>query len=255
VIDLHSHILPGLDDGPAGLDGAVALATAAVAAGTEVLVATPHIGLRYPIAPRDVAGHVARLRSELAARSIELSVLAGGELAPARALDYEISELGEITLGDSSCLLLECPYTPSGDLVVNLAGHLQRLGFRILLAHPERSPDMQRRPERLAALVADGAFVQLTAGSLTGRFGRTVRRFSIELLQHGLAHVVASDAHDAVRRPPDLLRPVDDALRRARLPAGLGEWLTRAVPGALLADGVVPDPPAAARGRRRRRAA
>jgi protein-tyrosine phosphatase len=245
VIDLHAHLLPGIDDGPPDMAGALALATAAVEAGTRVMAATPHVGLQFPVEPGELSGRVAELSAELERAGIALEVIAGGEIAPTRAHDLTDDELRQVALGGSHCLLLECPFTPAGDLMPRLVASLQQRGFRILLAHPERSPDLARRPDRVEALVAQGAFVQVTAGSFDGVFGRPVRRAALELLDRGLIHVVASDAHDAQARPPTV---------RAFLEAtGVYDehidWLTGDAPRALLDDVEVPISPVLTAGR------
>ena len=131
---------------------------------------------------------------------------------------------------------------------------LQRQGFRVLLAHPERSPEFLNDPPSLGALLEEGNFTQITAGSLRGDFGRTVKRFSLAMLQERLVHVVASDAHDAVKRPPDVLSIVRDVVWELALPAATAEFLTEDCPRALLDDEPMPPvPQRQRRGRRRRR--
>jgi protein-tyrosine phosphatase len=106
----------------------------------------------------------------------------------------------------------------------------------VLLAHPERSPQFLQEPAALAALIDAGAYVQLTAGSLRGDFGRTVRRHSLALLDEGLVHVVSSDAHDADQRPPQVLEVVRHVVREAGVPPRTTEFLTEEAPRALLDD-------------------
>ena len=245
MIDLHAHLLPGLDDGPADLPAALALAAAAVADGTRVMAATPHIGYAHGIDPGGLAARADKMRAALADAGLGLEVAAGGELAPDRALDLSAAELEAIALGGSRCLLLECPFTRAGDLMGRLVDHLQRQGFRVLLAHPERSPSFLGDPGALRALVERGAYVQLTAGSLQGVFGGEVRRASRTFLEQGLVHVVASDAHAAAGgRSPALASVVGAALREWRQDAALAAWLCADAPRALLADADVPAAPA-----------
>jgi protein-tyrosine phosphatase len=253
MIDLHSHVLPGVDDGPPELAGSLALARAAVAAGTHVMAATPHIGLRYAVAPDELPARVAGLREELRRESIPLELVVGGELAPGSASDFSDGELRGLALGQGSCVLLECPFTRAGGLMRAAVADLRRRGFRVLLAHPERSPEFLREPAALAELVDAGAAVQVTAGSLRGDFGRTVRRYALELLDAGLAHVVASDAHDASERSPTVLPIVHDAVQRRGLNPSMTAYLTDAVPHALLEDAPLPAPPAQERRPRRLR--
>jgi len=255
VIDLHTHVLPGLDDGPEDLAGAVALARAAERTGTEVLVATPHISSEYAVDPLEVPGLVAALRAELARAGVGIELATGGELAPERAPELGAEALRAIGLGGSDWVLLECPFVPARQLVELVADRLWASGHRVLLAHPERSPAFLPDVERLASLVRRGALVQLTAGSLRGDFGRTAQRFCWELLDRRMAHVVASDAHDDRDRPPEVLATVDGALAARALPRTLAPWLTREVPAAILAGEdapACPAPPAPHRRQKRR---
>ena len=253
VIDLHSHVLPGIDDGPRDLAGAVALARAAERAGTEVLVATPHISSEFAVEPLEVPARVDALRAELARAGVGVELATGGELAPERAPELGAEALRAIGLGGGDWVLLECPFVPARQLVELVADRLRATGHRVLLAHPERSPAYLPDVERLAALVRRGALVQVTAGSLRGDFGRTAQRYCWELLDRRLVHVVASDAHDARDRPPEVLATVEATLAARALPRALGEWLTRDVPGALLAGEAAPACPVPATAMRRPR--
>lgn len=244
MIDLHCHLLPGLDDGPTDVAGSLEMARAAVESGTTTMVATPHIDNRWGVRPREVARRAEDLASVLAGEGIALELLTGGELALSRLADLAPDELDEMQLGDGPYLLVESSLSPlAGDFDMLILRVLER-GQPVLLAHPERSPLFQREPERLRRLVDAGVLVSITAGSIDGRFGTAVRRFTLEILREELAHDVASDSHDAARRPPGLA----EALGRAEpeLPglARQSDWLTRLAPGAILAgDALPPRPP------------
>jgi protein-tyrosine phosphatase len=231
VIDLHTHILPGIDDGPATIEGSVALARAAVAAGTRTVVATPHVNSRYHNDAATIAGLTAELNVRLAAEEIALEVLPGAEIAITNVIEIEPSELAQLGLGGGRWLLMEPPFTPIAIGLENLLAALQRDGHRIVLAHPERCPAFHRDPAVLRSLVLSGVLTSITAGSLVGRFGGEVRRFSLALVRDGMVHNVASDAHDHVNRPPGIAAE----LGRAGL-APLADWLTRAAPTAILSD-------------------
>ncbi len=145
-------------------------------------------------------------------------------------------------------MLLEPPFTPVAPGLEEIVIGLQSRGYRVLLAHPERCPAIQRDPALLAALVRRGVLGSLTAGSLVGRFGEQVRRLALGLAEDGLVHNVASDAHDEVNRGPGVAAQID----RAGLEE-LREWLTEDVPRAIL-DGAEAIPPRpATRPLRRRR--
>jgi protein-tyrosine phosphatase len=237
MIDLHCHVLPGIDDGPEGMDGSIALARAAVAAGARRLVATPHVSTRYPNDAPTIAALVEALRERLAAEDVPLDVLPGAEIAVTRLPDIERGQLPRLGLGGGPWLLIECPFVSAmGGLEQILLGLARR--HRIVLAHPERCPTFQRDPQMLARLVDGGVATSITAGSLTGQFGESVRAFALELARGELIHNVTSDAHDPVRRPPSVL----DELERAGL-APLAGWLTDEVPAAILRGEDIPPRP------------
>lgn len=216
MIDLHAHLLPGIDDGPPSLADALAMARAAVAAGTSTLVCTPHMTERYGNPPARVATAVEDLQGHLGREEIPLELRSGGEIALPYLARLSEEELGLATLGGASgrWLLLEMPFR---GVPLDLGDTLHRLelrGLGAVLAHPERSEWVQRAPNRLQDLVGRGALLQLNAPSLTGRHGRAARQTGIALLRAGLAHLLASDGHSASARPPEL-RPGLEAAAEA----------------------------------------
>ena len=241
MIDLHCHVLPGIDDGPATIEGSLALARAAVAAGTRVLLATPHVSWSYPTNDAaTIAALVDELNARLEAEGVALEVRAGAELAITRLIEIAPAELPRLSLGGSPWLLVEPPFAPTIAGLDSILLDLQRQGHRILLAHPARCQAFHRDPGMLRELVSEGILTSITAGSLVGRFGEHVRRFSLSLARDGLIHNVASDAHDNVRRPPGTAAE----LRQAGLEP-LADWLTEQVPAAILAGGAeIPPRPA-----------
>jgi protein-tyrosine phosphatase len=239
LIDLHCHAVPGIDDGPETEGEAVALLRAAAADGTRTVVATPHVSAHYPNDPETIAAGVVTMRAALAAAGVELELLAGAEVAMEPALALPDETLRRLTLGDSSCLLLESPLAPVvGPTFERCVASLQERGYRVLLAHPERAPAFLDRPQRLRALVEGGALCSITAASLEGGFGDAARWFGLELLRDGLVHSVDSDAHHATARPPGLSLGI--AAAAAVLPALEAGRLTTDVPAALLADAPLP---------------
>jgi protein-tyrosine phosphatase len=243
VIDLHCHILPGLDDGPVNFDFSVAMARAAAEAGIDVVVATPHIRSDYQVDPDQIATGVRELNEAIAAQGIQLLVLAGGEVALQKAAELDDAVLSTLCLGSGDYLLLESPYRSSDIDLEGIVRDVQARGFRPLLAHPERCPIFQRDPGRLAKLVNSGVLCSITASSLGGGFGTTVRHFALELLHDGLVHDVASDAHDHLHRPPDLLSGFESA--EAGMPGirGQATWFTVTAPVAIVSGRPLPPPP------------
>jgi protein-tyrosine phosphatase len=248
VIDLHCHVLPGVDDGPATLADSVALCRAAEAAGTDTIVATPHVSWDWPgVTSHVIAEGVERVNDTLRAEGIGVEVLPGAEVALTRAADLDDAELVALHLGGGPYLLLECPYSQAAaGFDVILSGIAAR-GHRIVLAHPERCPAFQHDPDLLRSFVEEGMLTSLTAGAFVGRFGRTVERFARRLLEDGLVHDIASDGHGAgLGRPPSIGPELEDAGFGAR-----ADWHARAVPSAILEGALLPagPPPPAPRKR------
>jgi protein-tyrosine phosphatase len=229
MIDLHCHVLAGIDDGPDAIDGSLALARAAARAGTRTIVATPHVSWSYPNTAETIARLVVELNERLAAEEVALDVRAGAEIAMTRVGDTSTEELGLLSLGGGPWLLVEPPFAPVASGLDTLLLELQRDGHRIVLAHPERCPAFHRDPEMLGELVRSGIVTSITAGSLVGQFGEQARRFALTLVRQGMVHNVASDAHDETQRPPGMARELECSGL-----APLADWLTQAVPSAIL---------------------
>ena len=235
VIDLHAHILPALDDGPESLEGSAELAAAAVAAGTRVMAATSHVNRSWGLGPQDFGPALEAVLERLEEDGIELEVVGGGEVAGGRYRELGDADLRAVTLGGGGYVLLECPLWPGAGPIGPLVDEIHERGLRVLLAHPERSPQFHRDLGLLADLVDRGALAQLTASSLSGAFGRTPCRVAFEMLDNGLIHVLSSDAHDAYDRPPDLTVALPPLREHRRDADALFEWMTEAVPAAILA--------------------
>jgi len=239
VIDLHSHVLPALDDGARNLDEALAMARSMVEDGVSVVAATPHVHPRYRTPVGEMERALGELRSALAVAGIPLEVLPGGEIALDELPGLSADERGRFGLGGNPrLLLLEFPLYgwPLG--LETTLHELGREGIVCVLAHPERNPDVQEQPERLEQLVAAGAVPQLTAAAVDGRMGKTQARCASTLLERELAFLVASDAH-----APDVRGAGLSAARRAVGDEALGHWLTEDVPAALLAGAPLPARP------------
>jgi protein-tyrosine phosphatase len=238
VIDLHFHLLPGIDDGPPDLEASVALARAAADTGTETIVATPHVGWDWPNSASTISDSVDRVATRLAELAIPIRVVAGAEIALARANELPDEELRRLSLGGGPWLLIELPQRSSVLGLESQLLHLQKRGHQIVLAHVERCPTFLQDLRVLEHLEDAGILASLTAGALVGRFGKTLQRFGRELVKNGLVSNVASDAHDLVRRPPGVARELSDS--------GLGaqaQWLTRDMPQAILAGDTMPPAP------------
>jgi protein-tyrosine phosphatase len=210
ISDLHCHILPGVDDGPPTMDESLRLAVAQVRDGVQRVVATPHHGQRMRVEAEVMHAGVAALNAELRRHEIPLEVLPGSEVAMARLPDLTAMDLAELALGGGRWILLEAP--TAGQFPVEAAvRQVRSMGFEVLLAHPERCAVFSRDLGLLEACLGAGARASVTASSLTGVFGRQTRRIAHEMVSAGLVHNVASDAHDVVRRVPDLCAATREA--------------------------------------------
>jgi protein-tyrosine phosphatase len=252
MIDLHCHILPGIDDGPATIEESLELARGAWADGITTIAATPHVDWSHPeVDSTSIAIAVAQLREQLEGAGVRVKIVPGAEVAGTRAIELDDSELRALTIGGSGWLLLECPIVATlAPGFTDLARALAWRGHRILLAHPERSPVFLHAPDLLDELVADGMLAQVTAGALSGRYGRTVRSLALRLVERGSVQVVASDGHGH-SRPASIA----NELARAGIAPSLVAWLAHHVPSALLSGEQLPPRPqsAARRGGRLRR--
>lgn len=201
MIDIHTHILPGVDDGAPDWEETLRLARAAVQDGITAVVATPHhANGRYHNIAEDIRQLAEQTNLRLNEEGIPLRILTGQEIRVHEALP-EAWEQGELlTLSGSRYILIELPsgYIPShtGELIHELAV----LGLVPIIAHPERNGAIASDPRRLEALLEGGAIAQVTSHSLLGGFGRGVEKTAWTLCRSGLIHIVSSDAHHAERR-------------------------------------------------------
>ncbi len=232
MIDLHTHILPGLDDGPADMGEAVALCAEAARDGIETMVATPHMfdGV-YDVARDDVLAGVKALQERLDGEGIPLEIMPGGETHITVDLPALLERGEALTLGDyGKYVLLELPHDVAPPGLEEFLLDLRLRGFRAVIAHAARNYSFQYRPERVETIVRAGHFVQITATILTGDLGRGPYDCAIKLLKEGLCHVVASDCHPGFR-PPGLsgARKRVEKLAGRELADRIFDWNPRAV--------------------------
>lgn len=233
MIDIHSHVLFGLDDGARTLEDSLAMVRMAAAHGTTDLVATPHANLMFKFDPGQIAERIATLR-EAADGALRLYTGCDFHLSFDNIQDA-IAHPRKYTIHQQRYLLVEFSellvFSNTGDIFARL----RDAGMTPIVTHPERNGLLRQRIENIARWVDQGARVQLTAQSLTGGFGKRAQEFSRELLERGLVHVVASDGHDCERRPPVM----DEARAwiRDKYSEALAEMLCVANPGAALGAG------------------
>ena len=243
MIDLHNHLLPGIDDGPADLHGALEMARTAVGAGIATMVCTPHMSHRYPATTgRVIQDAVAALADELRQAEIPLEIVAGAELTVEVVRELNDRELLAASLGQSGWLMIESPFEGWPIRLAQMIAELEIRGFRVIIAHPERAEAIQHSPDRLRDLVGRGALVQSNASSFLGGHGRLVAQTVENLMRNELIHVLASDAHSAEWRPPGL----EEARARAARLIGVWpqelDWMINDGPRQILSGGQVRPP-------------
>jgi protein-tyrosine phosphatase len=202
MVDIHCHILPGLDDGPESLDVSLEMAEMAVAEGITHVMATPHANSQYPYIPELIQSR----RDEIQARL-------GNRLLFATGCDFHLSyenlqdlheKPAKYTLNQKNYLLVEfADYAlpPSVDQTLH---HLQLAGLQPIITHPERNPLIRAQPDRLLRWLHQGCYAQVTAQSFLGRFGPNAKHAAENWLDQRAVHFVASDAHNVTTRPMKL---------------------------------------------------
>lgn len=194
-VDLHCHLLPGLDDEPQTLAQSVTMARQAVADGIRYVLATPHhLDRHYQNPGPVVTAAVATLQAELERQQVPLTVFAGQEIHLSDDLVTSPQQLLGIDAGQRY-VLLELPHEHVPNYLSQVVFELLQRGTVPIIAHPERNTEMIAHPERLYDLVQQGCLAQATAGSLVGDFGYQVKCTTLELIKCGLVQVIASDAH------------------------------------------------------------
>ena len=209
MIDLHAHILPGIDDGPRSLKDALEMARLAVADGITTMVATPHLFRRKSVEfnnlnrPDDIRQAVARFNEKLAEEQIDLTVLPGCEIPLFTEIIKFIDEQQILTINDNErYICLEMPDTVIPPATENIIFELNSRGITPIITHPERNLVFYEMPDKLRRFISLGCLAQITARSLTRGFGWGVARFTRRLVRDGLIHLMASDAHNVAKRPP-----------------------------------------------------
>ena len=233
MIDLHCHYLPGIDDGAATLEEALGLARAAAANGIAHAVMTPHIHAGvFENRRSEIERHLEAFRLALRKAGVPLSISLGGEVRIGHEL-IELMEQDEIpylgTLGGDRIMLLELPH---GNVPVGadrLVAWLRARGVRPMIAHPERNKDVMRSLDKIRPFIKAGCLLQVTAGSITGRFGPQAQQRAHEMLKQDLVFAVATDAHNLEHRPPELAEAHEAV--SVLLNADEADLLTRLNPG------------------------
>ncbi len=203
MVDLHHHLLPGLDDGPPDLPTSIAMARMAMEDGITRVVATPHASHRHPFDPEKVAEGMATLRSALTEAGIPLIIGSGCDFH----LSYDniqdaMAHPRKYTLNGTEYLLVELPDLSIPPQLTQLFYDLRVAGMTPILTHPERNPSLQRDAKPLEEWLRNGMLVQITTSSVLGQMGRTAQKLAHTLLANRWVHFLSTDAHNLTSRPP-----------------------------------------------------
>lgn len=200
MIDMHTHILYGVDDGPKTVDETLRMLEAAKSEGITHIISTSHsFHPQYDVDFMTVNMQVAQLQKE--ANELGITLHTGQEVRIQSDLVERYKNGEVLTLADSQYMLLELPSSNVPQYTKNIVYGLLEEGITPIIAHPERNKGIAEKPERLERLVREGALSQVTAGSLSGHFGKSVQQLALQLVEANLVHTYGSDAHNLTTRP------------------------------------------------------
>lgn len=236
MIDIHSHLLPEVDDGPKSWDVSVEMCRMAVADGITHMVATPHANDRYPYDRHYLRGLLKDLQKRVG-DTLQLTLGCDFHLSYdnlQNALDHPHT----YTIGETNYLLVELSNYSVPVQMSDCFTKLGDCGLTPILTHPERNPMLQQSPQRVLEWAEQGCLIQVTASALTGRWGEHTGRIARWLLERGAVHVLASDAHDTKHRAPNLSAGRDAAAEIAG--PEIASALVEGNPGAIVAGQPLP---------------
>jgi protein-tyrosine phosphatase len=242
LIDIHSHILPGLDDGAQTLEISVAMLRLAVASGTTDIVATPHANLEFTFDPDLIEHKVAELQG---AAGPSPRIHRGCDFhLTMENIDDALAHPAKYAINHKSYLLIEFSELLIPRTTREIFERFQAVGLTPIVTHPERNALLHSRLDQLQSWVESGALVQVTGQSLLGGFGRSAKSIAAELMNRDIVHFIASDAHDTAHRPP-VLRDAYDYVKKT-WGAARAQMLFVTAPQAVIAGSPIvfgdPDP-------------
>ena len=240
MVDIHHHLLPGLDDGSPTLETSVAMASMAVEDGITHVVCTPHASSSWTFDPKLVAERLDSLREALAGENIPLTLGAGCDFH----LSYDnirdaTARPAKYTINGHEYLLIELPDHGISPNLGNTLYDLRLAGMVPILTHPERNPTLQRNPAMLEEWLRNGLLVQITTSSILGHMGKKAEEMSRTLLANRWVHFLATDAHNLEKRPPKMAAAREFVAKRYG--SGYASLLCEGNPGAVFNGGPLPE--------------
>lgn len=202
MIDIHSHFLFGVDDGPKTKKDALRIIEKAAQEGITNMIATPHaFNPHFHVSRNEIEEQIELLKDIVKAEKIPVTLHTGQEVRLCANLVEKLLGKEILTLAHSRYLLLELPTQSVPAYTVNIIQSLLAEGIIPIIAHPERNRAIAEKPERLERLIRHGALTQITAGSIAGHFGKNVQKLSLQLIEANLVHTYGSDVHNMTTRP------------------------------------------------------
>ena len=202
MIDMHSHLLFGVDDGPKTIEETLRIVEKAAQEGITDMIATPHaFSPHFHVSRTEIESQIDLLTDIVRAAKLPVTLHAGQEVRLCEDLVEKLLRKEAMTLANSRYLLLEMPTQSVPAYTVNIIQSLLGEGYIPIIAHPERNRAIAEKPERLERLVRHGALAQITAGSVAGHFGKNVQKLSLQLIEANLIHTYGSDVHNVTTRP------------------------------------------------------
>ncbi|MFG6119295.1 tyrosine-protein phosphatase [Thalassobacillus sp. B23F22_16] len=202
MIDIHCHILPGVDDGAQTMEDSIIMAEEALDQGIDTIIATPHhLNGKYENPRLSILHKVLELNEALQQAGIEVTILPGQEIRINGDMITGLEQEEILPLNvDSTYVFVELPSDQVPQYTKQMLFDIQRAGYKPIIVHPERNKKLIEDPDLLYHFVKGGAYTQVTAGSVAGKFGKNIQKFTHQLIQANQAHLIASDAHNTAGR-------------------------------------------------------
>ncbi|MCM3729093.1 tyrosine protein phosphatase [Neobacillus cucumis] len=209
MVDIHCHILPGIDDGAKNISDSIMMAKEAEKEGIHTIIATPHLNNQYDNRKDLILAKVNKLNTALKDAGVNVTILPGQEPRIYGDIigDFEKNDIQ--TLNNSQYLFVEFPSNHVPRYAEKLLFDIQVKGLTPIIVHPERNSEIIERPEILYRFVEKGSLTQVTASSLSGYFGKKIKNFSMQIIEANLTHFIASDAHNINSRSFKMMEAYD----------------------------------------------